>query len=64
MRQGPHHDAQNSTTTGPLDWRTSDSHVSAVTEGTENKKSETKDQDQRSSKEKLGNMSITIRDAH
>lgn len=40
MRQGPHHDAQNSTTTGPLDWRTSDSHVSAVTEGTENKKSE------------------------
>lgn len=43
MRQGPHHEAQNSTTTGPFDLRTSDSHVSSVTEGTENKKSETEE---------------------
>lgn len=34
IRHGPHHDAQNSTTTGTSAFRTSDSHVASVTEGT------------------------------
>ena len=34
MRQGPHHGAQNSTSTGPVALRTSDCHVVSVTAGT------------------------------
>lgn len=35
MRHGPHQGAQNSTTTGSVALRTSESHVSSVTLGTE-----------------------------
>lgn len=34
IRQGPHHGAQNSTSTGPVALRTSDCHVVSVTIGT------------------------------
>lgn len=34
IRQGPHHGAQNSTSTGPSALRTSDFHVVSVTGGT------------------------------
>lgn len=44
MRHGPHQGAQNSTTTGSVELRTSDSHVSSVTKGTERKTQEIKTQ--------------------